>query len=43
MEKEKVLEPFLKDQKLKVNLMQPLIIRKDKPYFVAENKDNSNH
>lgn len=26
---------------MKVKLMNPLIIRKDKPYFVAENKDNS--
>ncbi|CAD8070733.1 unnamed protein product [Paramecium primaurelia] len=40
--REQVLEPFLKDQKLKVKLMTPLIIRKDKPYFVAENKDNKN-
>ncbi|CAD8131578.1 unnamed protein product [Paramecium pentaurelia] len=42
MEREKVLEPFLQNQKLKVKLMTPLIIRKDKPYFVAENKDNKN-
>ncbi|CAD8069077.1 unnamed protein product [Paramecium primaurelia] len=42
MEREKVLEPFLKDQKLKVKFIKPLIIRKDKPYFVAENKDNKN-
>ncbi|CAD8174686.1 unnamed protein product [Paramecium octaurelia] len=41
--REQVLEPFLKDQKLKVKLMTPLIIRKDKPYFVAENKDNKSN
>lgn len=23
--------------------MTPLVIRNDKPYFVAENKDNSNY
>ncbi|CAD8086791.1 unnamed protein product [Paramecium sonneborni] len=42
MEREKILEPFIKDQKLKVKLMTPFIVRKDKPYFVAENKDNKN-
>ncbi|CAD8099025.1 unnamed protein product [Paramecium sonneborni] len=42
MENDKVFEPFLKDQKQKVKLMTPLVIRKDKPYYVAENKDNKN-
>ncbi|CAD8165943.1 unnamed protein product [Paramecium octaurelia] len=37
-----VLEPFIKKQNLKVNLMTPLVIRNDKPYFVCENKDNKN-
>ncbi|CAD8068517.1 unnamed protein product [Paramecium primaurelia] len=42
LKNEKVLEPFIKNQNLKVKLMTQLIIRNDKPYFVAENKDNKN-